>query len=210
MNTGSQLLEIAQTDPEQYRAIRAREELKGMSPTDVVRTWFRYGLGCPLRDSEEEIKNRWETARALFLDGKTYTKIQNKLIETYNISRPQASIDIRNATELFAVVDKITKDAHRLRAIEMALMLFKKSKDAGAKVKALKAYIVAAGLDKDDPDIPNIEKIMADRVHALVLDDTTRDALLMLADQGGGSIDVSQFFARMPVTDIPHEPVDHK
>jgi len=188
---------IAEMDKEQIAALRQQELLRGLSDVEVLRRWFVAEDQWELTERQDWVRQRWEFAKAMFMKRRKFLEIQQAMVREFGISAAQAYRDFRNALNCFGDIDRIPAEAHRQRSIEMALEAYriaKKAKDADGMTKAVRMYYTAAGLDKDDPDRIDLEKLMSERVYAEVLDPAIRDLLLNFMEQSGGSIDVSRLF----------------
>lgn len=62
---------------------------------------------------------------------------------------------------------------------------------------ATKAYIEASGIDKDDSQRIDIERMMRERVYVEAIDPMVRNLLLNLIEQAGGSLDLSKVFEQI-------------
>jgi hypothetical protein len=56
------------------------------------------------------------------------------------------------------------------------------------------AYMAATGVDKDDPDTVDLDKIMKERTYIEALDPALRELLLNFLAQSGGSVDTAKLF----------------
>lgn len=185
---------------EEISTLRIRERLKGLSDTEVVSLWYTAEDQWELTARQDEMRKRWDFAKAQFLKRKTFAQIRDAMIEQFTISAATAARDMRKALSVFGDLDKVPKEAHRQRAIEMALAAFKmakKNKDADGMAKATRMYMTATGVDRDDLDAPDLEKLMKMRNYMLVLDPAVRELLLNVLNQAGGSIDVTKLYEQM-------------
>lgn len=188
---------VAEMDRDQIAALRMQERLRGLSDYEIVRRWLTATDQWELNEKQDWIRKRWEFAKAQFQKRKKFSAIRDAMVREFGISTAQAARDMRAALDCFGDIDRIPKEAHRQRVIEMALQAFKvakKANDADGMTKAGRLYHTAAGLDNDDPDRIDMEKLMQERVYAEVLDPAIRELLLNFMEQAGGSIDVSKLF----------------
>lgn len=186
--------------PEARRQIAIRERLRGLGEVDIVKAWYESEEPFDLNDREDSIRRRWDYAKAQFLDRKTYTETMNALVEEFGVSIAQARVDIRHMRHTFGPLDEVPKIARRQLAMQMALKAFgiaEEEKDADGMAKATKAYISAAGLDKEDTEPFDIDKLMKIRTYVEVMDPSIRDMLLNLLAQSGGVMDTSILFERV-------------
>lgn len=193
-------MNVLDLTPEEIAKIRIRERLKGLSPRDIVLRWYASAEPFDLTDQEERIRQRWDFAKAQFLARKTFTEVRDAMADEFGIGQATASRDIRDALNCFGELDRVPMEAHRQRAIQMALEAFntaKEEKDGKSMAAATRAYIEAAGLDKDDSQRIDIERMMRERMYVEALDPLTRTFLLNLIEQSGGSLDMSKVFDQM-------------
>lgn len=186
--------------PAQIEDLRIREKMRGWAETDIVAAWFQSEVQFDLTPREDHIRQRWQAARAHFLNLKNYGEVVELLQEEFAISLPQARNDVRNMQRLFGDLERVTKDAHRARAIEMSLKAFRQAetdKDAAGMAAATKIYYLAAALDKEDADKIDMEKLMKERTYVEVIDPTIRNLLLNYIQQSGGVVDVSKLFEKI-------------
>ena len=186
--------------PEQINQLRIRERLKGLATRDVLLRWYASADPFDLTEQEERIRQRWDYAKAQFLARKTWTEVRDELVNEFGIGPATAGRDIRDALNCFGEIDRVPVEAHRQRAIQMALEAFnvaKEEKDGKAMAAATKAYIEASGIDKDDSQRIDIERMMRERVYVEAIDPMVRNLLLNLIEQAGGSLDLSKVFEQI-------------
>ena len=179
--------------------LRRKERLRGLPDTEVVQHWYKAADAdqWTLTPRQEQIRRRIDFAKAQFLARNTYMQIANTLVTEFGVSIATARNDIRAAMQVFGDLDRVPKEAHRQRAIEMALETFRMAealKATEGMAKATKNYIAATGVDKDDPDLPDLEKLMRERIYIEVLDTRMTDLLQQFITQSGGSVDMSKLF----------------
>lgn len=182
--------------------LRRKELQRGMADADVVRAWYRAEDAdtWTLTPRQQAMRQRWDWVKAQFLARHRYTHICETLVSQFGVGVATARRDIKAATSLFGEIDRVPKEAHRARAIEMALETFEAAKaadDPDGMAKATNAYMNAAGLDKEDPDQLDIEKAMGQRVYVEALDPGLRELLANFMQQSGGSVDVASFFEKI-------------
>lgn len=187
---------------EEITALRRRERMKGLSDSEVVYLWYRAEDAdeWELTPRQQHIRERWDFAKAQFLARLTYSQVAEAMALSFDISPATARRDIAAAMRNFGDIDKVPKEMHRQRAIEMAMNAYKVAEQAGdalAMTKATNTYMIAVGLDKDDPEALDIERAMKDRLYVEVLDERIRELLLNVMNQAGGSIDTSKIFEQL-------------
>ncbi len=188
--------------PEQRKQVAIREKLHGMAQTDIVRRWYESEEPFDLTPTEEEIRKRWDFAKAQFLDRRTYTQTMEALMDEFSISIAQARNDIRNMRATFGPIDDVPKIAKRQLAMKMALEAFdvaKEGKDPDGMSKATQAYIKAAGLDREDQEPFDLDKLMKERTYVEIIDPQIRTLLLNVL-AGGGSLDTTMLFQNLQAT----------
>jgi len=205
--------EIAALPIAERKQMAARERLRGLGEVDIVKAWYEADEPFDLKPSEDQIRQRWDFAKAQFLKRKRYQSILEALMEEFKISISQARNDVRNMKYLFGDFEEIPKLAHKQRAIEMSLAAFdvaKKAGDADGMAKATKVYISAAGLDRDDAEPFDLDKLMKERMYVEVMDPLLRNLLLNLLEQSGGVLDTSMMFERVRAAKESEDYIDHE
>ncbi len=206
--------------PAQLAEARRLERMRGMPDTEVVKAWYQAEDAdtWQLTPRQQAMRERWDWAKAQFLKRHRYQHVCDTLVRQFGIGVATARRDIKSAMELFGEIDRVPKEAHRARAIEMALETFhiaKKNGDPVGMAKATNSYMIAAGVDKDDPDQVDIQKLMQERTYVEALDPVLRELLVNFLEQSGGSIDVTKLFEKIyaaknadyvPFESIPHDP----
>lgn len=199
--------EITALPPETRRQMAVRERLRGLGEVDIVKAWYNAEEPFDLNDREDAIRKRWDFAKAQFLDRRSYGEIIASLQAHFSISVAQARNDVRNMRVVFGPLDEVPKAAHRVRAVEMVLAAYniaEAKQDSDGMTRAAEAYARITGLDKDDAERIDIEKLMKERTYVEVMDPQIRNLLLNFLAQSGGVVDVSAFFEKVhPVKDSP-------
>lgn len=192
--------DVLSLTPEQIAQMRIREGLKGLPPKEIVKRWYMSREPFDLTEQEERIRERWDWVKAQFLARRSYGEIRDDMVTEFGIGSATAGRDIRDALECFGDLDRVPMEAHRQRAQQMALEAFnvaKEEKDGKAMAAAARVYMEATGVDKDDSQRIDIEKMMQERVYVEALDPQVRTLLLNLIHQSGGSTDLSKVFQAM-------------
>ncbi|MEL7118627.1 MAG: hypothetical protein AAFO07_04280 [Bacteroidota bacterium] len=126
------------------------------------------------------------------------------LMKDFGLSQASAYRINRESKLVFADMVQINKAIERNLAVEMAKENYRIAKlrhSLKEMNRATMALIKAAGLDREDPDIPDFEKIQPSIIIASLPEDM-EDAILSTLKQG--AIDLNQ----LPKTiDITHEEV---
>jgi len=192
-------VKAADITPDQLPALRRAERLRGLSDMDVVKLWYVApdAEEWTLTPRQDAVRQRIDFAKAQFLARRKYMDIATALTDEFGVSIATARNDIRAAMQVFGDLDKVPKEAHRQRAIEMALETFQLAeaqKDADGMAKATKNYIIATGVDRDDADAPDMEKLMKERIYVEVMDARLSDLLQQFIANSGGSVDMTKIF----------------
>lgn len=196
MNTN----QVMNMTPEARKQLAIRQKMKGMTPADIVKAWYVAEESFDLTEEEDTMRQRWDFCKAQFLARKNYSETVEAIQTEFGCSIATARNDVRHMRYIFGDLDEVPKQAHRQRAIQMALEAFevaKTEKDGKGMAAATKIYVEAAGLDRDDADKIDIEKMMKDRVYVEALDPMARTFLLNFLKNGGGSADASELFERI-------------
>jgi len=162
---------------------------------DAIRRFYLDDRGrVELTEHQEHVRQRWLTAHAMLLEARAKKEITAILMARYEITDVQAYRDIRSATQLFGQVNRSEKEGLRHIAQEMAMETFRLArdeKDLAGMNKALANVIKLGGLDREDPDLPDFDKLKQG-LYPIILDDPVREMLLQLINKEG-SIDLTKF-----------------
>lgn len=115
-----------------------------------------------LTDFQAEYLEQVRAAYAMILAVKSKKYMVGALRKQFHISLDKAYRIIRECSQIFADVGKVDKEIHRHTAIEMAKHAYRKAKkneNVRDMVNATNALIKAAGLDRDEADLPDFEKL---------------------------------------------------
>lgn len=141
----------------------------------------------------------------LICEGNPSKYVSGVLEKEFGLSRTQAWRTIRETELIFSKMQKVDKAVYRNIAAEMAKKSYRKAElrnDPKTMVAATNALIKAYGLDQDDPDLPEFEKLTP---HTYIILPPANAP--QLGEIGGGLIDLNQ--APKPVTiEIQHEELD--
>lgn len=146
---------------------RKKERRSGLSAINAIRRYLYDPGKISLRDEDREILERYKVAWHQLCNGETTRSVVEKLQQLYGMSIETHYLDVRNCKIVFGDPKDINKKADAIIAGEIALDLVKKAKDAGeyaASASALGKFITARGLDRDDPDIPDVSKFDGHRI----------------------------------------------
>jgi hypothetical protein len=159
-----------------------------------------------LTDFQKEYLLQVRSAYSMILAVRSKKYIVSALIMQFKISLDKAYRIIRECSEIFADVGKVDKEIHRHTAIEMAKQSYRKAKKAGSTrdmVSATTALIKAAGLDREDADLPDFEKLNPSLI-INVLPEGMEDQIQQLLS--GGAVNLNN----IPAESIPYEEVEEE
>lgn len=175
------------------------------SNLEVIQAYFRGEIREPhLSDQNKEYLEMYKHCYAMLCDAKSNKYIINTLRESYDRGESQAYRILNDSKIIYSDVRKANKDINRHIAIEMAKKAFRRAKQAESTrdmVEATKAFIKAAGLDKEDAQLPDFEQLEPSLLVA-ILPEGVKESVQKLLQQG--SIDLN----KAPQTiEIEHEEV---
>lgn len=159
-----------------------------------------------LTDWQNEFYRRVRGVYGLMLSGHPQTDIIQYIQGEFDISYATAWRLYKDVGELFGA-EKANKQIKRQIAENMAQRTYKFAEERGdvkMMIQATKAYNQAAGLDRDDYDLPDFSLLEAPPV-ILVLPEETESALLALLQNG--AINLNKFQQNNTV-DVDHEEVE--
>ena len=172
-----------------------------MKPTrirdsEIIRQWYTDERDRIKLNERQEIK----LERMLFIydklvkDAMGSTNLAKFVSKKFSITSRQAYIDINDAKELFGDLSRVKKDAFRNVVYEYALQTFRKAKERN-DIKGMNAatnnMIKVWALDKEDPELPDFDKLKQS-LYPVILDDPIREMLLQIVSDNG-SIDLTKF-----------------
>lgn len=119
--------------------------------------------GIELSKKQNELLRRYQKAYAMLLKYKSKKVVADMLskLDDWN-SVHTAYNDLRMCEAIFGNLNDSSKSMKRQIATEMSLEVFniaKANKDLDQMNKAIKNYIVANGLNKDEIDLPDFENL---------------------------------------------------
>jgi hypothetical protein len=181
-----------------------RDKKSGM---DIVAQLLRGELREEhLSDWQAEFYRRVRGVYGLMLSGHPQTQLVEYIQGEFDISYATAWRLYKDVGELFGA-EKANKNIKRQIAENMAQRTYKFAEELGdvkMMIQATKAYNQAAGLDRDDYDLPDFSLLEAPPV-ILVLPEETEAALAALLQKG--AIDLNKFQQDNTI-EIDHEEVD--
>lgn len=146
-----------------------------------------------LSDGQLEYLRMVRAVYGMLLDVKAKKYIVGALMQQFNISQNWAYTIIRETEILHGDINKVNKDMERHIAIEMAKEAYRKAKhfeDVREMINATKAYIVAAGLDKESIEIPDFSKMEPSLVIAVLPNNLEKKLLEQI---NKGVVDLNNF-----------------
>lgn len=121
------------------------------------------GTVSPLTAHEEYMLERWQKAYSLIRNYSVRAEAAAMLMKLYpNISRATAFRDVANSISLFGNISETTKEGIRHIAGEMiaeGYALAKIKNNEAAMIAAGEKYANVHGVNSNDPDIPDFEKL---------------------------------------------------
>lgn len=159
-----------------------------------------------LTDKQEEIRKRLSAAYSLLCN---YHSIQQAIpihMKEHDVSDSTAYRDMRDAIRLFGHVMKADKEGQRYIVYEYAVKTYQlaaKNMDYKAMAMATSNMIKLLGLDKEDPEMPDFEKLQPSLNIVVMHPDIEQRVKHLL---GLGPIDSADLEkAREQTIDVPHE-----
>lgn len=125
---------------------------------DRVKGYMMYGENrVPLTKKEKDILVRWDAAFTLLVNYHSNEQAIPLLMTRYKISRAQAYRDIRAARDLYGDINKTSKEADRIIALEWTIKTFQlaakqRPPDLENMNRAISNYIKLKALDREDPE----------------------------------------------------------
>lgn len=160
-----------------------------------------------LTDKQEEVRQRLVAAHALLLRKGSTEAALKIFCRRFKVSDRQGRRDLVDAINLFGDVMKSEKEGRRYLLYEKAMATYQialKRGDIKGQNKALEIAMKLMSLDKDDPDMPNFEKLQPS-VNILMLPEGVEDGIISALRAGVVSFGAKQ---KQPRTiNIEHEEV---
>lgn len=152
----------------------------------------------------EQYERAVRMAYGMHLEIKSQKYIVGSLMKNFNISQSMAYKVLKESKQIFADLVEINKAIERNLAIEMAKEAYRRAvlrDNTTDMINATKALIKAAGLDREDPDLPDFSKIQPS-VIVPMLPEGMEDSILQMLQTG--AVDLN----KAPETiDVNHEEV---
>jgi hypothetical protein len=145
-----------------------------------------YLKGTELSEKQEGIRQRWTAAFTLLC---SYHSIQQAIPvhrKTFDVSEGQAYRDMKEALQLFGDVMKTEKEGYRQVVYEYAIKTFQlaaKNGDYKAMNQAVTNMMKLQGLDREDPDLPDFEK-MKPSINIITIPDAIKKLLEVKLNRG--------------------------
>lgn len=161
-----------------------------------------------LNYSQEDYYKRVRVCFDLICEGNPTKYVSGVLEQEFGLSRTQAWRTIKETQLIFSKMEKVDKAIHRQIAGEMALKAYRKAEllgDPKAMTAATNAYIKAYGIDQDDPDTPEFDRLTPHTIVILPPANAPR-----LGEVQGGLIDLNQAPKPVTIEDAQYEELDTK
>ena len=191
---------------------RSKEILTGLKAVDAIRLYYTSRHPIELSAKQEEIHVRYRYAYTCQLEAVPNMEIVSRMKGLFGIAENQAFRDIRESIKVFGDASRPEKEGIRMVVLEWAKDIYQNAraekdwKEANASIRNI---INLMGLDRDDPDMPDFDKISGG-VHPLVLDEPVRKLLLNLLE--AGSVDITSLLKQATkasnIEDIGYEEVN--
>jgi hypothetical protein len=155
---------------------------------------------------QAEYLEQIRSAYSMLIKVKSRKYIVGALHKHFGISQGKAYRIIREAAEIFADVGKVDKEIYRHMAIEMAKKAFRmaeKKKNTKDMINAINALSKAVGLDRDDADLPDFEKLNPSLI-INVLPEGMEEQIMSLLSHGAVNLN------NIPAESIPYEEIENK
>lgn len=113
-----------------------------------------------LSKKENVLLKIWTSAYHMIIDLQQSEEIASKLGELYGRSRAQAFRDMKNAKDLYAIIDRGNKEGERNVLKQIGFKQMKQAlddKDYDRFVKIYKEVIKLGGYEREDQDIPDFQ-----------------------------------------------------
>lgn len=150
-------------------------------------------------------------AHAMLLDVQGTFMIVGKLMQIFDISQSQAFRTVKLTEMLFGAQRKANKEFKRQIAEEMAKETYrmaKEAKDFKAMAAANRAYNEATGINIEDPELPDFEKLQPSLNIVVINPDIESRVKDLLAQ---GPLDLAELRKnKPPAEDIPHEEIPNE
>ncbi len=171
---------------------------------NILRRYFKDDLDWEaLTDHQRDKAQQIRSAYTWLLEAWAQADIVKELEKDFDVSTTTAYRVIRNTEIIFGSLRRANKDILRqiaISAAKEALYLAKKAKDYKAIAGATKLLSDVGGLNTEDPDMPDFEKLQPSLIVTVLPEGMEAQLQRML---GGGAIDFNNFLP--PIT--PHEDV---
>lgn len=164
-----------------------------------------YLNGTALTDKQEEMRKRLSAAFSLLSSYRSIQQAIPILMNQYAYSEASAYRDINNALKLFGNVLEKNKEGIRQIVYEYAVNTYQlaaANNDYKAMSLALDKMIKVIGLDKDETELPDFEKIQPSIVLVALPEGQEQKLNKML---GKGSINLNEYIEDLKYEEIANE-----
>ncbi|RYC69758.1 hypothetical protein [Spirosoma sordidisoli] len=138
------------------------EDVRFEEAFDAIMRWYRDEDRYPLTPSLAERLNRWKSAREFILTMKPLTdsSVVGFLMQTHQVSEPQAWRDVRDTKRFFASMEKTNKDFDRIMLISNIKDLRTKAEFSGdyKVVAQCNATLAKMGVGEEEAPDANVGK----------------------------------------------------
>lgn len=181
------------------------------SNIEAIRQWYltedsRHPV--ELTDAQQQHRTELLFVKAQLLRRTPEEDVRMFLMEDYGLSEATAYRRIREAISLYGDIKKADKEGRRWIIYEWTVYTFNEAataKDYREMNRAVKNMITLLGLDKEDADTPDFEKLQASQVIA-VLPEQMTDILLKALGKGPVSFNIPMDAEEAEYDEIITEP----
>lgn len=190
--------------------IRNMERPKGVTDRSNLETVLMYYRGQieekEMTENERKYLFAMRCAYGMLIEALPNPQIVGALIKDHKFSQASAYRLIASAQQVYGNLKQADKDFARFQAIEMAKYawsLAKRREDMKGLNQALKNFILATGIDKLDPDLPDFEKL-APSINVLQLPEGLEESVMALLKQG--AVNLNSTTIEIPYEDVTNQP----
>jgi len=159
----------------------------------VLRAFYRNEVQ-ELTPHQEVVRKRYLQVQSMLSKGSPTFEIVSVLEKDYKVSSAQAYRDIRNATNLYGDLRKAEKEGIRWILYDMVMEDYQDARGEGdrkAANAAMKNLITIAGVDREDPELPDFGKLQPPPIVLLFSEEMERQ---IAATEGKGVVDLTELF----------------
>ena len=176
----------------------------------VLRAFYRNEVQ-ELTPHQESVRQRFLLVQSMLGKGSPTFEIVSVLQKDYDVSSAQAYRDIRNATNLYGDLRKAEKEGIRWILYDMVMQDYQQAREEGDRKNAnasMKNLITIAGVDREDPELPDFGKLQPPPIVLLFSEEMQAK---IDSTEGQGVVDLTELFiGKNKVEDAEYEVLDTK